>query len=393
MLVQIEYFDQDSLTNLISILTIKPDKVVFIYDKDYVALKAVQDICKACKTHLPQLIYEAISVDSDDLDKICDLTQKLISKNHEYIIDLTGGGYLLTIGGYKVGKANNIRMVYADLQKNNIIDVDTHKVLYQTVRVTLRDYLLSKNAICIGTTRELPVESELTIYKRMCDYIFHHKYEWKKTCSHLQKLCMNSTETHVSGRRYIEINERTVHPNEEFLQYCEEIGLIKSLKIEETVEFDFTSSLAKRYLTTYGIWLELFVYMEANSLSGVNDVMMGAKIDWNASDGYDRVGNEIDVILTKNSRPITISCKFTEPDIASINEILINTRRIGGNKGKAILIAYCDMKKAHTGAFLRAKELGIRVLDREDILSENFKDRLQQAIDWGYKKELVCCTP
>jgi len=385
MLTQIEYFDNDSLTNMISILTIKPDKVIFIYDKDIANLKTVQNVCKACKAHLPGLLYEAFLVDSDDLEVICTLTKKAIPTSGDCIIDLTGGGYLLAIGGYKVGKTSNIQMVYADIRKNHIINVETNEILYQTVNVTLKDYLLSKNATCIGTTNELPVKNLIGNYKAMSKYVFLHKFEWKKTCSHLQRLTMYSDGTHVSGRKFIEINDRTVHPNDEFLYYCQELGFIKNLKICETVEFDYTDPLARKYLTTYGIWLELFVYLEACELLDVGDVIMGAKIDWVANDGNDKVGNEIDVLLTKNSRPITISCKFTEPDIAAINEILINSRRIGGNKGKAILIAYCDMKKAETGAYLRAKELGIRVLDREDILSDNFKERLQSAIDIGDK--------
>jgi Domain of unknown function (DUF1887). len=386
MLVQIEYFDNDSLTNMISILTTKPDKVIFIYDKEISTLKSVKYLYEACKSHLPNLKYETFTVDSDDLEAVCNLTQKVIPKNNECIIDLTGGGDLLTIGGYKTGKLSNTKMVYADIRKNHIIDVETNEILYQTVNITLKDYLLSKNASCIGTMNELPKQNEISKYKDMCNYIFRHKFEWKKTCAYLQHMLVNTQDCFVSGKKFIEINERTVHPNEDFLQYCQSLGFIHDLKIGNTVEFHYDSLLAKKYLTTYGIWLELFVYLEACQLFGVSDVMMGAKIDWDAKDGYEKVGNEIDVIFVRNSRPVTVSCKFTEPDIAAINEILINTRRIGGNKGKALLIAYCDMKKAETGAFQRAKELGIRVLDREDILSNDFKDRLQHEIDLGDKK-------
>ncbi len=387
MLIQIEYFDVDSLTNLISILTIKPDKVIFIYDREVTTLNSVNHLGRACKSHLDNLQYEAFSADSDDLESICNLTDKLIPKNVECIIDLTGGGYLFTIAGYKVGKKTGKQMIYADIRKNHIIDVETNEVLFKTVNITLNDYLLSKNATCIGTSNDIPSNKEIKQYIIMCDYIFRHKFEWKKCCSYLQKLTMYSEDNHIFGRKFIEINERTVHPDEEFLEYCQSLGLILNLKINDNIEFEYASNTAKKYLTTYGVWLEFFVYTQACSLQGVGDVMMGAKIDWNAGDGYEKVGNEIDVLLTKNSRPVSISCKFTEPDIAAINEILINTRRIGGNKGKAILVAYCDMKKAETGAFLRAKELGIRVLDREDILSDNFKERLLRQIEIGDRRE------
>lgn len=203
----------------------------------------------------------------------------------------------------------------------------------------------------------------------------------------MQRSMADSTCLQLYNKKYIEINQRTVSPDDELLEYFENLGFIKDLRIDQMVEFSFSTYLSKQYLTTYGIWLELFVYMEACKLNGVSDVRLGAMIDWDAEDGIEKVGNEIDIILSKNSRPISISCKFTEPDIAAINEILINTRRIGGNKGKGILVAFCDMKRAYTGAFQRAKELGIRVLDKEDILSGNFTERLQREIDLGDSRD------
>ena len=114
--------------------------------------------------------------------------------------------------------------------------------------------------------------------------------------------------------------------------------------------------------------------------STTQSIIHGAIIDWVVDDGIDKAGNEIDVLLNMKSRPISISCKLTDPDIESINEILVNTRRISGRKGKGILVAFSDMKKNNSSTFIRAKNLGIGVIDKQDILSDNFSERLERII-------------
>lgn len=146
------------------------------------------------------------------------------------------------------------------------------------------------------------------------------------------------------------------------------------------LKFSFPSQTYKHYMTTYGVWLELFVFIEAHKLMNASEIIHGALIDWIADDGIDKAGNEIDVLLNMKSRPISISCKLTDPDIETVNEILVNTRRIGGRKGKGILVAFSDMKKNNSSTFVRAKNLDIGVLDKQDILSDNFSERLERVI-------------
>jgi hypothetical protein len=141
-------------------------------------------------------------------------------------------------------------------------------------------------------------------------------------------------------------------------------------------------------MTTYGIWLELYVYLQSLKLKGLSDVRLGAMIDWNASDGIKNVGNEIDVVISKDSRPIFISCKLTHANAAAVNEIIVNMRRVGGSKGKGILVTYSDIKTENMGIYQKAKEMGIRVLDKRDILSGEFGERLRRTVDEVLAKDI-----
>ena len=125
---------------------------------------------------------------------------------------------------------------------------------------------------------------------------------------------------------------------------------------------------------------DLFVYIESHKIKNASEIIHSAVIDWVSDDGVDRAGNEIDVLLNIDSVPVSISCKLTDPDIEAVNEIQINKLRIAGRKGKGILVAFSSFKQNKTSTYYRAVELGIGILDKGDILSGNFAQRLEGEI-------------
>ncbi|MDF2819754.1 MAG: hypothetical protein K0R15_195 [Clostridiales bacterium] len=381
MLVQIEYYDDDSLTNLVSILSMKPDKVIFIYDKEVTERKSIELIFKTCKMHLNDLRHEMYAVDSESLGEVCDLMKRIIPQNDECVVDLTGGIGLMAIGGYKIAKERGLKMIYADIRNNRLIDVDKECIICPTENITLVDYLSAKGAYLIGNSHIEPNRDDFDYLNKMCKFIFKDLSAWSETCRYMQLTMAGEKGFEVFNKESIKFNQQTITPDRKLLEYCETLRLIKHLRIGEDISFKFTSALAKQYLTNYGVWLEIFVYIEALKLDGVTDVRLGAMIDWDANDGVEQVGSEIDVVLCKDSSPIFISCKLREPDIAAINEIVINTKRIGGNKGKGILVTFSNIKSSKIATYQRAKEMGIRVLDKSDILSKDFGVRLSKTID------------
>ncbi|MDF2610912.1 MAG: hypothetical protein K0R92_2386 [Lachnospiraceae bacterium] len=388
MLVQIEYYDNDVLTNLISILSTKPDKVIFIYDKDVFNKNSVENIYRASKVHLNNLQYEIHTVDSDNLEAICTVTQQVVPIHDECIIDLTGGGDLMTIAGYQIGQRLGLQMIYADIRKNKILEVETGKILCNAVKLSIEDYLTAKGAALLGNSHLVPKKEEYKNILLMANYIFHNLSKWQRTCKYNQITLSGRTSLRFYNKKQIRYNGQIVSPSPDFLRYAEKLGFITELKMGKVIEYTFTSELAKQYLTTYGIWLELYVYLQAQKIKGISDVRLGAMIDWNALDGIRNVGNEIDVVISKDSRPIFISCKLTNANAAAVNEIIVNMRRVGGPRGKGILVTFSDIKKDNSGVYQRAASTGIRVLDKSDLLSGEFGDRLKRTVDEVLAKDI-----
>lgn len=389
MFVQIEYYDSDILTNLISIVSMKPDKVIFIYDKDVFSQKSVENVCRASQQHLKDLQYEIYSVDSDNLDEICNLTQKVVPLSDKCIIDLTGGSDLMTIAGYKIGQRLELQMIYADIRKNKILDVIQDNEICDATILTIEDYLTAKGAAFVGNSHLGPKREQYNNILRMANYIFRNLNKWKKTCVYTQTQLGGRTSLRFYNRRQVISNRQKISPDLDLLRYSENQGFIKNLTISNNiVSYLYTTELAKQYMTTYGIWLELYVYLQALQIKGITDVHLGAMIDWDAHDGIKNIGNEIDVIISKDSRPIFISCKLTQANTATLNEINVAMRRCGGSKGKGILVTFSDTKRERCNLPERARELGIRVLDQSDILSGEFGDRLNRVVDELLRKDV-----
>ena len=55
-------------------------------------------------------------------------------------------------------------------------------------------------------------------------------------------------------------------------------------------------------------------------------------------------------------------------------------KRLGGWFSKGIIVTFGDEKSQKNGTYRRAKELGIELLDRSDVLSQNFGERLERAV-------------
>lgn len=381
VLIQIEFFDDENLINLISILSVRPDKVCFIYDNRRFSKKDIDKIYNTCKLHIKDLQYETYSIDSKDINKIYDLILKLIADDEECTIDLTGGSNLMIIAGYKAAIQNKrVKMIYIDTEKKEVLNLEDGQVISKTSSVSLEDYLSSIGAWFLPSSIEPPKVEEFDRIRKMSKYIFNNLSEWRKTSNYLQQSMSFNPCLDFKNTYSYRINKSKYKPNKDLLIESEKLGFIKNLNINNMVSFSFPSQIYKHYMITYGVWLELFVYIEAHKLMNTSEIIHGAIIDWIADDGIDKAGNEIDVLLNVKSRPISISCKLTDPDIESVNEILVNTRRIGGRKGKGILVAFSDMKKNNSSTYVRAKNLDIGVLDKQDILSDNFAERLERII-------------
>ena len=62
-----------------------------------------------------------------------------------------------------------------------------------------------------------------------------------------------------------------------------------------------------------------------------------------------------------------------DADTAALNEWIVAKKRLGGWFSKCVIVAFGNDRDMNSGTRIRAKELGITVIDKPDILSDNFE--------------------
>lgn len=379
----IKFFDKDTIKNILAVLTLKPERVVYIYDDAITDKKYFAALRKCFRRHMPNIMLESVPVDNDSIKDIYEKACNIIEKYKNCSIELTGGSELMMIAGYKAGTEKNIRLLYTDIVEGRIKDINNTDWSVNTAVLTLDDFIDAKGAKYVGELHGEPPQSRYDDILNVCTYIFRHLREWSFTCTYLQ--AVNSAPEygmHISANiPFYHKNGKKYWPDNQIMEIFEKNGFIKNLNVtEDRINFSYESPEAKTYLGTYGLWLEMFVFINAKRTGRFSDVKLGTMIDWDAYDGVENVGNEIDVILMENSIPVFVSCKLRGITTPDINELYIQRKRLGGWFSKGVIVSSGDDKIKETGAFKKAKEFGIMVMDRKDIRNSNFGDLLFETV-------------
>ena len=379
------YYDKDVLKNIVAPLTLRPDKVIYLYDSGMQDTTTFRALTTCFKPHIPHVILERYPVDILSMDKIYQKTCQIIDRSEgECFLELTGGSELMILAGYKAGCEKGIHLVHTDLVHNEITDLLTNKPVAKTQTLSLSDFINARGACFIGESHNPPKSEQYDAIWKMARYLFSHLLEWKTTCSYLQTVAARYLpwEVFMESKEQIYMkNGRKVHPDKEILKEFQRLGFIKNLVMDkERLHFSYASQDDRQYCTSYGVWLELYVYIAAQKAAVFDDVKLGTMIDWNAYDGVVVAGNEIDVILMDDSMPVFISCKLRDADTAALNELLIAKKRVGGWFSKGVMVTFSKEKSHDSGTYKRAQELGLMLLDASDIMAEDFSQRLVKAI-------------
>jgi len=384
MITQIEFYDKDTIKNILACFTIKPDRIVFIYDKQIISRKRFICLENCFKRRLPDIIFETKPVDINDVNEIYNVTIGIIKKYKNCVMDITGGSELMTVAGSKAGIETGIKIYYTDIINGRVENLADKNDFLPAATLQLEDYIIARGAHFSKSSHMEPKTERFEAILEMCKYIFKNIKKWRTTCSYIQQAMGGTVKDDIDLRataRFKTHNKNDIYPDTDMLKKFEELGFIKELYISSNhIVFTFSSSLEKTYLINYGIWLELFVYIHAVKTGVFTDVRLGTMVDWDVFDDKSVPGNEIDVIFTDKSLPVFISCKLTNVTTAAINELVLERKRLGGWFSKAIIVTFSDEKVLESGAYKRALEFGVEMLDKSDILSKDFNLRLINTV-------------
>lgn len=165
-----------------------------------------------------------------------------------------------------------------------------------------------------------------------------------------------------------------------FFRELERRNCIKKLESESgRLVFQCISSEFRRFITQSGSWLEALTYKTLKEMPNIDDIEGGVQYMWDA--GRPDLMNELDVLASKNSRLILISCKDTRNiDTPMLNEIEIYSNNLGGRNALKILIVTTD--EPIEGAKARAEEMDIHIIGFSGDIKA-FKRDLDRIINFS----------
>lgn len=379
-MVQIDFLDGNVINNLVPVYTLQPNTLCIIYDDKRYRRKVLKGFEEAVRNKDSFIEIKEYACDSTNFEEINRLLEQIISEHSEeqIVADITGGPELMIAGACMIGKQGRLTPVYFDEDKNIVFSVFDSSICYKAKRITMDDYVMARGAKHYNNSRSLPSENEFESITRMSEKIFDYLEEWKFLQKHLSAYFYGYSGMHFSVNG-IRCGKEMMRGIKELLGYFVEYGFISMRKDDRYV---INNPKYKEYITNYGIWLEMYIYIKA--LECYDEAHLGYIIDWNSTDGMDTNDNEFDVVIMDDNHPVFISCKMTKPTSKDLTEIGYMAKRLGGRDGVAMLATTYPVvatSEPSTSLFYRMQKMDVGLLEASDFR----KMSANQAFEKGKK--------
>ncbi|HIS70355.1 MAG TPA: DUF1887 family protein [Candidatus Gallacutalibacter stercoravium] len=391
----IELYDHDQINNLAVVLSLRPKKVVFLYNQARHSRKKLDDLACACHRILPNLEFDAQPLTGASLEEIRDCCKLAIRRNPNCYVDVTGGGELAAIGAYLACVGSFTPIFRVDVERGLLYSAYGCKSMegpLPACGLTMDALLLAHGAAVGGYGHPTPDEASYSGLLSYCRAIFQDVPAWKELCSYLQAGCTAypiekkpllfcaPLAMRGPGKPYVRLDKGS--PQRKLLRLAARLGLLRNLQLGgQEISFSFASTQVKRYLTDFGTFLELFTYITLQQSGEYQDVRMSVKVDWNGMrHSMVEVTNEIDVTCFYGAHPIFISCKLSEPSSDALQELSVYASYFGGRRSRCVLVTLGNINKERSYTYWRAKEMGITIIDGHSIRAGRFLSDMREAL-------------
>lgn len=374
-MVQIQFLDKNIVGALVPAFSMQPERVIFLYDTRAVSENNRKEVAEALKQRMSNVEVQYERTNMLSVEEIKATLDKLIQtfRNKEVQIDITGGSEIMTACGLMMAKEYDLVPTYVDFYSEQVRNVFTMERLAEIVHVTLSDYLTAIGGKYLSSSHHTPKEEEFERILSMARIIFSNEKKWDKFFTHM---------THGFSAKGIMEFSMGENRKDRDCQFILDAFLDRGYakKIGED-RYRFASESDKEYMTVSGIWLEMYIYIQAKQC--FDEVYIGVDIDWNKRDICESRDNEIDVVVMKHSQPIFISCKMRPIEKETVYEIYSMAKRLGGSYGKALIATTVDVrsgKDERNSIYLRMAKMKVGLIESKDFIKQNPSEVFARAL-------------
>ena len=381
----IELYDERPLENILGVEVFRPERVVYVCPDDIGSLKRFQPKLAAYFRHRglePEIVM--MKTEFYESSAMLNVFRDIVQRYPDCAIDITGGTDAALFAAGLLCAESNTPVVTYSRRKNcfyNIRGEASGEPVPCMVSYTVQDFFLMAG----GSMREGRVDnSVLKQYLKDINAFFQlylsHRRGWTTAVTYMQRVsqaALDANSLNVCGD-YTVKGERgsRINAPEDTLRAFEKIGFLENLVIvpEKSISFRFRDKQIRTWLRDVGSVLELYVYKACLDSKLFSDVRTSAIVDWDGNEKERAVSNELDVMCTRGVTPVFISCKTCDVKTEALNELAILRDRFGGKMARAAIVT---AERGGAAMRNRASELGIMVIDLDDLARGRIKSRLR----------------
>lgn len=382
----IELYDDRANENILAPDMFRPHRIIYLCPTEIAQDKRHQEKIRAFFLHRgwdPELIFLESSLFK--ADRILRQLLTISEKYPDCALDVTGGSdAALFAAGMFASQTGVPAFTYSRKQNRfyNISGAPFADNLPCDLAYSVEEFfLMAGGTLLPGRVKNTILEQYLDDFDPFFACFLRFRRDWTNIISYIQRVSPAEygqvPPLSIQGKYTVKGEHgRRNSANEDALHELARIGFIQQLAIVpgESVSFRFRDVNIRAWLRDVGSVLELYVYKACLDTGIFNDVISSAIVRWDDVLGHGSVSNEIDVMAAKGVIPLFLSCKATDIKTEALNELAILRDRFGGKGAKAAIVTTepCNAAARH-----RAAQLGIAVIDLEELRSGQLAHRLK----------------
>jgi len=367
--VLIEFFDHESLENIISLESDRYQKVV------YLCFPGTNEPSSQEKQTLTAFLHkqyrvpaEFVLVNEMSIPAICPVFHRLLSEADACVIDLTGGSEVFSAAAGFCAAQNpdkQVTLQQYDVRRGmRIFCHPATSAVPQPQSLTVPEAVFLHGAAALENTvftTDGQLDEEVL---RLWEAVKDVPRQWNHFCTlptltppeyrFKEEKGVFSTGDRTAydaiaprlRRKNIIKNEETQHAaNREYRMF--------DLNVPKEAHFLYDKG---------GNLLEFYCALAAHRAGVFDDCRVGVILDWDGKKERQPldIRNEVDVMLTYGHIPVFISCKNTKVENEHLYEIMTMARHYGGRYARAAIVSNVENLPA---VRKRAEEMGILMID------------------------------